>query len=383
MDGWTARRMGKAAFHPSIPFHASRSRFCIRHPLWHHLWIFQVFCSLLFFSCRAEQGNYTAVSQNGQYVYGVWNARTAQAAKKLSHQIVQVWLKETKEIGVGAGLKLSFASRSEGNAPTMTIANPMDLLPRDGEASQWVRSRQASTYIGKNLYQDVLGGGNAELYHAYGFVEQTDVEYQTPQLGSKPLILVEISDMGSPENAFGLYSFNRYPQDAFEWVGNQALISGKKLSFWKGKYFIQVEGYEIAPQIKEGMIELAIATAKHIKDPPVKPHQLALLPLRDLIPNSEKYFFSDSAFRKLYSRFLPVAGEVLKLGENTPGVSATYLHRSSTDWMDTMIAFVIRYPVKSDAKAVYESYRSYLQANAIRVNTIQTGLVAREREVKK
>jgi hypothetical protein len=365
MGEWANGRITQYAIRNT--FHVSRFTFHVSRFRRYSFWVL-AFSSLLFLSCRTEPGNYTAVNQYGPYVYGVWNARTAKAAKNLSRQIVQAWSKETREIQ---------------SLPIMTTARPVDLLPRDGEASQWVGSRQASTYIGKNLYQDVLGGGNAELYHAYGFVEQADVEYQTPQLGSKPLILVEIFDMGSPENAFGLYSFNRYPQDAFEWVGNQTLISGKKFSFWKGKYFIQVEGYEIAPQIKEGMIELAIATAKHIKDPPVKPHQLALLPLRDLIPNSEKYFSSDVAFRKLYSRFLPVAGEVLKLGENTPGVSAAYLHRSSTDWMDTMIAFVIRYPVEANAKTVYESYRSYLQANAIRVNTTQTGLVAREREVKK
>jgi hypothetical protein len=161
-------------------------------------------------------------------------------------------------------------------------------------------------------------------------------------------------------------------------VGNQASVSGKYLRFWKGKYFIQLESYEIASPIREGMIELAKATSKHIKDPPTPPDLLTRLPSKNRVLNSEKYFFSDYALKRIY-HFVPE--NILKLGEKTPGVSGAYFHEpSSTNWVEAMIAFVIRYDDESGAKAADESYRSYLQASAIVVDSSQTGIVARERK---
>ena len=227
-----------------------------------YLWMVHVFGVLLFLSCQTEQGNYTAVNQNGQYVYGVWKARTAKAAKNLSRQIDQVLTEGLLQIDA-----LSL----------ITTEKPVDLLPADGEASHWVRVGKPSIDVGKNLYKNVIGG-NPELYHSYGFVEGVSVEYQTPRLGSQPFILLEVFDMGTPENAFGVYSRDRYPQDEFEWVGSRAIISGRELNFWKGRYFIKIEGYELASQIKQGMVELAKAAADRIKDPLTTPHLLTLLP---------------------------------------------------------------------------------------------------------
>ena len=335
-----------------------RILFC-RFPYW--ICLLQVFYSLLFVSCRAEQGNYTAVNQNGQYVYGVWNARTAKAAKALSRQIAQSWTKAPPQID---------------SPPIIANTKPTEFLPVDGDVSHWVRSGVPSRYIGKDLYKNVIGG-NPELFHAYGFIEQTNIEYQTPRLGSKPLILVEIFDMGSPENAFGLYSRNRYPQDKFEWVGSKAIFSGSLLSFWKGKYFVQIEGYEFAGQIKQGMIALAKAIATRIKDSPTKPPLLTLLPQQSQVPYSEKYFPIGSVLHEVH-RFLPDG--ILKLGTHVTGCSAAYLHdKSSKDWIDTMTALVIRYGAESEAKAAYNTYRSYLQENVIAFDTPQTGgIIARE-----
>ncbi len=331
------------------------SCFQIHHQWWQYLWIFHAFYTLLFLSCRAEQGNYTAVNQNGQYVYGVWDARTARAAKTFSRQIAQAWAQVPPRIDP---------------LPIITTTRPTGFLPANGAASHWVRSRKPSIYIGKDLYKDVIGG-NPELYHTYGFIEGANVEYQTPQLGSKPLIFVEVFDMGSPENAFGLYSRARYPQDEFEWVGSRAIISGRELNFRKGRYFIQIEGYEFASQIKQGMIELAKATADHIKDPPTKPHLLTLLPSKNKVPHSEKYFPSGATLKKIH-RLLPE--RLLELSPNVTGCSAAYLHKkSSTDWIDTMTVFVLRYEVESEAKAAYETYRDYLEANAIAFDSTQAG----------
>ena len=317
--------------------------------------------AMLFLACHAEQGNYTAVSRKGEYICGIWKAHTANIAQKMLDNIAQKGVEGEQPIKP---------------LPIITAVKPIELLPADGAFSDWVRLRKPTTYTSENLYKDVFGG-EPELYRSYGFIEQANVEYQSPRLASYPLILVEIFDMGRPENAFGVYSFNRYPQDDFEWVGSKAIISGKKLCFWKGKYFVQIEGYELATEIKKGMIELARIIANHIKDPPTKPNLLKLLPQKNQAPNSEKYFLSGSSLRQIY-RQLPE--NVTQLATDTLGVTSAYPHKSSPeDWIYTMVGFVIRYANESEAKVAYEAYRNYLQAHATGVTPIPTGgLVASE-----
>ena len=345
--------------HRTVTYHVSRftfdtPRLHIAHQ-WKYLWIIYASWMLLFTSCQTEQGNYTAVSQNGRYVYGVWKARTARAAKNLSLQIYQASTEGLLQID---------------SLSSITTEKPLDLLPTDGEASHWVRVGKPSVDVGKDLYKNVIGG-NPHLYHSYGFLEGASVEYQTSRLGSQPLILLEVFDMGAPENAFGVYSRNRYPQDEFEWVGSRAIVSGRDLNFWKGRYFVQIEGYEFASQIKQGMVELAKATADHIKDPLTTPHLLTLLPSENRVPHSEKYFPSGATLKKIH-RFLPE--HLLEFSPSVTGCSATYLHKkSSTDWIDTMIAFVLHYETESAAKTAYDIYRDHLEANARTVGSTQAG----------
>ena len=104
----------------------------------------------------------------------------------------------------------------------------------------------------------------------------------------------------------------------FEWVGSKAMLSGNYLRFSKGKYFIQIEGYEIATGIREGMITLAKIIATQIKDRPPEPPILALLPSRNKINGSTKLFRSNWTLRQLYST-LPV--NIPQLTDTAIGVS--------------------------------------------------------------
>ena len=106
------------------------------------------------------------------------------------------------------------------------------------------------------------------------------------------MILLEIFDMGTPENAFGIYNFHVYPQVKFEWVGSKAILSGGYLRFTKGKYFIQIEGYEFATGIREAMVLLAKSIAAEIKDAAPKPQILNLLP-SNKVSGSIKLFRSN------------------------------------------------------------------------------------------
>ena len=294
-------------------------------------------------SCGEEQGKWTVVQREGRYIYGVWHSATPKGAG-----IVMLHVAEN--------IKAFSAQDEESStvaAVLQTTLAPEKLLPSNGELLGWVQSRDPSTYQGKKLYRD--RATSPDLYHAYGFQRQAEVEYQAPQFGSKPLILLEIFDMDTPENALGIYNFHTYPRMKFEWIGTKAMLSGGYLRFAKGKYFVQIEGYEFATGIREGMITLAKAVAAQIKDPPPKPQILKLLPNNKRIHGSTKLFRSNWALRQIYSTLPDV---VPQLTDTARGISALYQNNpDSINWTDAQIVFIIRFPDTTTAEAAYTAYR--------------------------
>ena len=310
--------------------------------------------SLMLISCDAEHGDWTAIQHEGRYIYGVWHGATA---KKTEQMLLEV----AENIKDASGL-----SEEDG---VRTIVAPEYLLPSDGKLLGWVQSRVPSTYQGKTLYRDraISPEASPDLYYAYGFERQAEVEYQAPQFGSKPLILLEIFDMGVPENAFGIYSFYTYPRMTFEWVGAKAMLSGGYLRFAKGKYFVQIESYEFATGIREGMIALAKAVAAQIEDPPPEPRMLALLPNNNKIYGSTKLFRSDWSLNQIYST-LPV--NIPLLTDTAVGISARYQNNPrAKDWMDSRIVFIVRFPDTATAESTYVRYRDIMY-------TLMEGLIS-------
>ena len=307
-----------------------------------------LFFSLILTSCGTEQGDWTAVQHEDRYIYGVWHGSTAKKTELLMSEL-------TKNIKDASTL-------SETEDALKTTTSPEHLLPNGGELLGWVQSRAPSTYIGNTLYRDraTTAAALPDLYYAYGFQQQAEVEYQAPQFGSKPLILLEIFDMGTPENAFGIYNFYTYPRMKYEWVGTKAMLSGGYLRFAKGKYFIQIEGYEFATGIREGMIALAKAVAAEIQDLPPEPSMLTHLPNNNKIHGSTKLFRSNWALRQIYST-LPA--NVPQLTEAAVGISAHYQNNPDTkDWTDAQIVFIIRFPDTTTAASVYTDYRDLVYA---------------------
>lgn len=331
---------------------------------------------LMLSSCQQEQGNYTSVYQEKAYIFGVWKAPSVKIAngaianvsvnirsesssdlsqdKKTQEQI------DTEDNKSEIQRKSDFGSSSE-TLSVNTTAIPETLLPEDGETPDWIRSRRPTTYNPENIYLDryLPIETYPEMYRKYGFQRQAETEYQSPKFGSTPLILLEVFDMGTPENAYGIYSLNSYPLPKFEWVGCKAIISGKNLWFWKGKYFIQMEGYEIAPGIREGMVDLAKVVAKKIQDPPQKIPMLELLP--QYIDGSDRLFTSNWVLEKV-NKTLP--NVLPMMGDGAVGVLARTKY-SLKNSENSYIVFVFRYATIADAKSAYLAYQDALTSENV------------------
>ena len=322
------------------------------------------FFIIILLSCQEEQGNFTSVSQDNVYIFGIWKAPTrkitretikdvsaniqAQNESQSSHTSVQD--KKTQQDGA--------AEDAYNTLPYLTTAAPETLLPKDGQVTDWVRVRKPTTYNPETLYKDrFVPPETIEIYRNYGIQRQAAVEYQSSKHGSIPYILFEIFDMGTPENAFGIFSVNSYPQPKYEWVGCRAIISGKYLWFWKGKHFIQIEGYGIATPIREAMIALAKVTAKNIQDPPQKIPLLQLLP--QYIHGSEKLFTTNLTLHQVCKG---TPGIIPLLTDGTIGVLAQYKNTRSKKAANPYTVFLIRFPTVDAAQLAYTQYRDALSA---------------------
>lgn len=349
------------------------------------IWLLAFFLIILL-SCQQEQGNLTAVNQEDIYVYGVWKAPTTDSAKQAITDISTIIqtqpnlppqpatpIKQDEVIQTQHNTTqndtdepIAAPEQTYKPLPYLTDDAPENLLPRDGEVAGWIRARKLTTDNNKTIYQDrfVYSDIYPEIYRHYGFQKQAEVEYQSPKFGSIPLVLLEIFDMGTPENAFGIFSVNSYPQPKFEWIGCKAIISGKYLRFWKGKYFIQIEGYEIATGIRDGMIALARVVAKSIQDPPQKIPLLELFPIQH-IRGTEKLFYTNWALSQVHKSSPNI---VPQLTGGAIGVLALYNIHSKKP-VNPYTVFIIRFPSITEAQSAYKQYRNALMSKNISYET--------------
>lgn len=331
---------------------------------------------LLLISCGSEQGNLTFIKHEDRYIFGVWNARTTRNAQEVIADIsenIQVY-DQKKKLQQNGTILDSDGAATNYTLPYLTTAKPQTLLPKYREIKDWVHANKPTTYNTETLYNDrfVPSKLYPEIYHHYGFQSQAEVEYQSPKFGSEPYILLEIFDMGTPENAFGIFSVSSYPHPKYEWIGCKAIVSGRNLRFWKGKYFIQIEGYAIATGIRKAMIELAHIIAKRIEDPPQKIPLLELLPTQ-YIRGSEKLFTTNWALHQI-NRTIPQTFP--QLDEGAMGVLAQYNSTDSKNTSEPYHVFVIRFSNIDSAGSVYTQYRhDLMSANVSFESDIENGAI--------
>ena len=314
-------------------------------------------------SCGSEQGNLTSINHEDGYIFGVWNAPTTKDVNRVIADIsenIRTYDKKSTPQQQSGTLQDSDDAATNSALLYVTSVKPDTLLPKDGEIKDWVRANKPTTYNTENLYNDryVPSEIYPEIYHHYGFQSQAEVEYQSPKFGSEPYILLEIFDMGTPQNAFGIFSVSSYPYPKYEWVGCKAIVSGRNLWFWKGKYFIQIEGYAIATGIRKATIELAQIIAKRIKDPPQTIPFLELLPTQ-YIRGSEKSFSTDWALHQI-NKTIPQTFPQLE--EGAIGVLAQYNISDSKNSTEPYHVFIIHFPNVESSQSSFAKYRNDLKS---------------------
>ena len=186
-----------------------------------------------------------------------------------------------------------------------------DYMPRPDFMPDWTFDLEPQVYTAENLYEYI--NGEAELYNSYTLKDMVTAVYVSERNDSHTLS-VDIYDMGSPLDAFGVYSNFRNPDARYGDIGTQAIVSEYNIRFYQGRFYVNLVAGVNSKAMQEIMQRVAHEIANKIPDQDPPP-ELELLPQLNRIENSMKFqregFLGQSAFgNSLYARYTVNSGTV-------------------------------------------------------------------------
>ena len=314
------------------------------------VWLSLCILILVMTSCaKKSDERYRIVSTEGKYLISVWNARSLEYAHSLIDKVIDASNEGIYEIPV--------------KGPKKTSVEPIELVPTNDEIPGWKLVEPITTCVGDEIFKDRLyGKQDRGLFLSYNFLKQASVDYENPKLGSEPYLRLDIYDMGTSEDAFGIYSVDRFLGAKYDiWTGDESIVKPKHFYLWKGRYYVEIEAFEYADDIYDGMVNLAKAVDKKIKSNGKFPEILKLLPEERRIKRSEQYFHEFVALKKINASV--DKANTLNLSNQTSGVIARYKKHKKSDEsiLDTVKLLLIKYPHQELAESSYKSYTEFLQ----------------------
>lgn len=214
------------------------------------------------------------------------------------------------------------------------------------EIANWKLASSIKIYDKKTIFDYIDGA--AEIYFAYDFNRVASAEYKNAQTS----IMIDVYEMLSPDGAFGIYSLNRYQDANYVNIGNEGILTGTSLDFWKGKYYCKTYCFDQSSVYQKDVFEFANKIALKIKEPGEEPAIIKKLIQKDLISKSAKYFTRKLGLDNIHF----VADEnVLELNGETKGVVADYNLGGNRYPL-----FIIEYPSAQKAEIAFQSYTKYL-----------------------
>ena len=212
--------------------------------------------------------------------------------------------------------------------------NPLlQYIPDITADGQWQVDFEPELYTPENLFEYI--NGEAEHYIDYHFKHMLTASWINVD-DEAATLTVDIYDMQSSLNAFGLYSSFRYPNLTYEKIGTEAITSIYNIRFYKGRFFVQINAGSDKKFVTDKLYSTANAIAEKIPDLPV-PSEITLLTDQNQIPRSLKY--------------IPKGFMGQTIFENT--MIAEYALPA-----DTCQAFVIIFPDDQKADKAFQEYQN-------------------------
>jgi hypothetical protein len=230
--------------------------------------------------------------------------------------------------------------------------NPVNLLP--GGKDGWVKSGKSAGFMGPEIYDrknlfDYMDGG-AELYLAYDF-QRLVVQRYSSDSDRKNSLTVEIYQMNSSPDAYGLFSFDQ--EGEMVQLGQKGIYGYGLLRFWKDRFLVRILGSQ--DNLKETILKFGTEIDQKIKIKGKPPELLSKIPKDNQVPNSDHFFHKQILLNNLC--FLSDKN-ILNLSDETDCLLADFK-------LDEQISklLLIEYTDSKNAKIAYESFNKFYLKN--------------------
>ena len=239
-------------------------------------------------------------------------------------------------------LILGTDTQAQGQSVLASDISHLEVLLDGITTGKWEKTDEAF-YNRETLYDYINGG--AELYLSYGFQGLISNIYRQ---GKQPDIIIDLFDMGTSHNAFGIFTHSR--EEISDDFGQGSQYTAGLLLFWKDRYYISILASPETTESRIAVYDLAKQIDSQIGKTGELPGLLSRLPVEKLVEVSVRYF-THHIWQNSY--YFITEENIFNMGEQTDAVLAKY--------RDLGILLLIEYPSQKAAKIALENFhQSYL-----------------------
>jgi hypothetical protein len=182
------------------------------------------------------------------------------------------------------------------------------------EIAGWRAGREDQVFTRDDVFDYMDGGG--EIYLAYDFQFVFVREYVRDDA---PSIVVEIYQMSSSQDAFGVFTHDTDGDEVD--LGQGGIYAAGLLRLWKDKIFVRILADRETPEAKAVIMELGTKIAGAISQDGEKPGLVKALATEGLRPKSLCYFHT---LISLNAHYYLANANILNLSPETRVVMARY-----------------------------------------------------------
>ena len=219
-------------------------------------------------------------------------------------------------------------------------------LPKKAEIKGFKPVSEIEIYSNENLFEYMNGG--ADIYIEYQF-EQLAVQQFAGKDGT---ITIELYKMGTPAQAFGIYTTNRVGKHPPS-IGQEATYRVDFLSFWQDSYYVRI--FSDSETLQTDMLTLGQKISQKLPQGGQPPDILSVLPPEIADLDSVNCIYGKIALNNAY--FLSHKN-VLSLETGVEAVTYTVDPKTETGQV-----IIVRYP---DAKRAYTVFQELSQSKVIK-----------------
>jgi hypothetical protein len=178
-------------------------------------------------------------------------------------------------------------STAEHDTSSVDLSTYMQAITPEG----WQLSDKPVYFTAENLYEQI--NGRAEFYLAYNVVGMTFAIYEI-EPHAEPFFVCSVFDMGTPLNAYGVYSGDRSSDAEVLDLGRQAYRSGASFFIRQGQYYCRIVSSDDNVELVDLGLQLAKKFVAILPDHGQPIPGLNALPKKNRTPHSDNYFLVDA-----------------------------------------------------------------------------------------